>query len=111
MWPCPIPGDSDGATSRRTALSGAHQGECHDTRLPQRSRGDHERGGWMRRGGRNSIKDIWGKRTPHEGEWPVRADERLVEEPDEWVQSCCVLCSNGCALDIGVKGGRIVGVR
>ncbi len=65
----------------------------------------------MRRGGRNSIKDIWGKRTPHEGEWPVRADERLVEEPDEWVQSCCVLCSNGCALDIGVKGGRIVGVR
>ena len=27
------------------------------------------------------------------------------------VQSACVLCSNGCALDIGVKQGRIVGVR
>jgi anaerobic selenocysteine-containing dehydrogenase len=27
------------------------------------------------------------------------------------VQSACVLCSNGCALDIGVKDGRIVGVR
>ncbi|MBV9064911.1 MAG: molybdopterin-dependent oxidoreductase, partial [Methylobacteriaceae bacterium] len=25
--------------------------------------------------------------------------------------SACVLCSNGCALDIGVKDGRIVGVR
>src|SRR5262249_24575814 len=24
---------------------------------------------------------------------------------------CCVLCSNGCALDIGVKDGKIVGVR
>ena len=27
------------------------------------------------------------------------------------MQSCCVLCSNGCALDIGVKEGKIVGVR
>ena len=31
--------------------------------------------------------------------------------PDRWVQSCCVLCSAGCGLDIGVKDGRIVGVR
>lgn len=38
-------------------------------------------------------------------------DERLAEEPDKWVQSACVLCSNGCACDIGVKDGRIVGVR
>ena len=30
---------------------------------------------------------------------------------DSWVQSACVLCSNGCGLDIGVKDGRIVGVR
>ena len=27
------------------------------------------------------------------------------------MQSACVLCSNGCGLDIGVKDGRIVGVR
>jgi anaerobic selenocysteine-containing dehydrogenase len=38
-------------------------------------------------------------------------DERLNEEPDRWVQSACVLCTNGCGLDIGVKDGRIVGVR
>jgi anaerobic selenocysteine-containing dehydrogenase len=43
--------------------------------------------------------------------WPVRVDERTTEEPERWVQSACVLCSNGCALDIGVRGGRIVGAR
>jgi ferredoxin-nitrate reductase len=62
---------------------------------------------------RDSITDIWGDRTPFEGEgqWPVRVDQRTFEEPDNWVQSACVLCSNGCACDIGVKDGRIVGVR
>src|SRR3954470_19585512 len=62
---------------------------------------------------RDSVKDVWGPRTPYrgEGDWPERVDERLAAEPDRWVQSCCVLCSNGCALDIAVKGGRIVGVR
>src|SRR5215213_5568272 len=60
---------------------------------------------------RDSITDIWGERTPHEGEWPVRVDERTLEVPDRWVQSACVLCSTGCALDIGVKDGRMVGVR
>ncbi|MDB5234666.1 MAG: molybdopterin oxidoreductase [Hymenobacter sp.] len=60
---------------------------------------------------RDSIQDIWGARTPYNGEWPVRIDERTTEEPDHWVQSACVLCSNGCGCDIGVKDGRIVGVR
>ena len=62
---------------------------------------------------RSSISDVWGERTPFRGErqWPVRIDELLSEEPERWVQSACVLCSNGCGLDIGVKGGRIVGVR
>jgi anaerobic selenocysteine-containing dehydrogenase len=62
---------------------------------------------------RNSIEDIWGERTPYAGEdqWPERRDERTLEEPDRWVQSACVLCSNGCGCDIGVKDGRIVGVR
>src|SRR4051794_31702955 len=62
---------------------------------------------------RDSIADIWGPRQPYEGEdqWPARVDEQLAEEPDRWVQSCCVLCTNGCGLDIGVKDGRIVGVR
>ncbi len=60
---------------------------------------------------RDSIKNIWGERTPYQGEWPVRSDQRTNEEPDKWVQSACVLCSNGCGMDIGVKDGRIVGVR
>ena len=47
------------------------------------------------------------------GRGPVARPRRpaTAEEPDRWVRSCCVLCSNGCGLDIGVKDGRIVGVR
>jgi anaerobic selenocysteine-containing dehydrogenase len=62
---------------------------------------------------RDSIHDIWGPRTPFYGEkqWPVRVDEHVSERPDRWVQSCCILCSTGCGLDIGVKDGKIVGVR
>lgn len=62
---------------------------------------------------RDSITDIWGPRTGFEGQqqWPVRVDERTTETPDRWVQSACVLCSNGCGVDIGVKDDRIVGVR
>ncbi|GAB3236919.1 nitrate reductase [Hymenobacter seoulensis] len=60
---------------------------------------------------RNSITDIWGPRTGYEGQWPARVDEHTEEEPERWVQSACVLCSNGCGMDIGVKEGRIVGVR
>lgn len=62
---------------------------------------------------RNSIQDIWGDRTPFrgQGQWPERVDYRVSEEPDRWVQSACVLCSNGCGLDIAVRQGRIVGVR
>jgi len=60
---------------------------------------------------RDSITDIWGERTPYSGQWPVRVDQCTSEEPDTWVQSACILCSNGCGIDIGVKNGRIVGVR
>jgi anaerobic selenocysteine-containing dehydrogenase len=60
---------------------------------------------------RDSIANIWGERTPYVGDWPVRVNERVSEEPDHWVQSACILCSNGCGMDIGVKDGRIVGVR
>src|SRR4051794_5764944 len=70
-----------------------------------------KRGKCMSHQSRNSIKDVWGKRTPYEAEWPMRVDQRVAGEPDHWVQSCCVLCSNGCALDIGVKNGQIIGVR
>ena len=62
---------------------------------------------------RDSIQAIWGERTPFKGEgfWPERVDEKLSEEPDRWVQSACVLCSNGCGVEVGVKEGRLVGVR
>ena len=63
---------------------------------------------------RDSIRDIWGPSGP-----PIRARDGgrsgwtsgRSETPERWVQSCCVLCSNGCGMDIGVKDGRIVGVR
>ncbi|GAA2541567.1 molybdopterin oxidoreductase family protein [Pseudonocardia hydrocarbonoxydans] len=64
------------------------------------------------------ISDIWGARTPHarDESWPVRVDMHLdgdvgEADVDRWVQSACVLCSNGCACDIAVKDGRMVGVR
>ena len=42
-----------------------------------------------------------------------RTDTNLAieGEPDKWVHSACVLCSNGCGLDIAVKDGHIAGVR
>jgi anaerobic selenocysteine-containing dehydrogenase len=61
--------------------------------------------------------DVWGRRTPHatSDPWPERADEYLDDGVDEgaveWHQSACVLCSNGCGMDIGVVDGRMVGVR
>jgi anaerobic selenocysteine-containing dehydrogenase len=64
------------------------------------------------------IGDIWGPRTPHarDAAWPVRVDQELADgltadQVDSWVRSACVLCSNGCACDIAVKDGRMVGVR
>jgi hypothetical protein len=32
-----------------------------------------------------------------------------MQDPDQWIQSCCVLCTNGCGLDIGIKDGRRYG--
>ncbi|MBI5159924.1 MAG: nitrate reductase [Micrococcales bacterium] len=64
------------------------------------------------------IADIWGQRTPFARDelWPVRRDQKLAEgltdaDVERWVQSACTLCSNGCACDIAVKDGRMVGVR
>ena len=59
------------------------------------------------------IADPWGSRTPYPrgGDWPVRVDEHTDGPVERWVESACVLCSHGCGLDIGVRDGRIVGVR
>jgi hypothetical protein len=60
--------------------------------------------------------DVWGERTPFAGgsERPARVETNLAvpeSELERWVQSACVLCSNGCGMDIAVAGGRIVGMR
>jgi ferredoxin-nitrate reductase len=64
----------------------------------------------------NRTADVWGERVPFAGgsEWPIRVDSHLevaANAVERWVQSACVLCSNGCGLDIAVADGRIVGVR
>ena len=55
---------------------------------------------------RNSVTDIWGARTPYHHDWPVRVDEQPSDTPESWAQSACLLCSNGCGLDIGVRTAR-----
>ncbi|WP_338774577.1 molybdopterin oxidoreductase family protein [Nocardia vulneris] len=64
------------------------------------------------------IAEPWGVRTPYgRGEkWPVRTDMFLedgvrAETVDRWVPSASVLHSNGDAMDIAVRDGRVVGVR
>jgi ferredoxin-nitrate reductase len=60
---------------------------------------------------RDSINDVWGPRAPYDEVWSERVDETTAEPVEAWVQSACILCSNGCGLEIGVRNGRIVGVR
>ncbi|MBA3950549.1 MAG: nitrate reductase [Rubrobacter sp.] len=64
------------------------------------------------------IANPWGERTPfgRDEEWPLRVDRFLdegvnEEDVDAWVQTASILHSNGDAMDIAVKDGRIVGVR
>jgi len=64
------------------------------------------------------ISDTWGQRTPYARGtvWPARVDQHLEpgvpeEAVQQWVQSACLLCSNGCGVDIAVQDGRMVGVR
>src|SRR3954453_23885209 len=64
------------------------------------------------------IAEPWGTRTPYGAgeQWPARRDSFLGEglelgAVDRWVQTASLLHSNGDAMDIAVKDGRIVGVR
>jgi anaerobic selenocysteine-containing dehydrogenase len=64
------------------------------------------------------IAEPWGGRTPYprHGAWPTRVDTYLAEgvkedEVQRWVQSASILHSDGDAMDIAVKDGRMVGVR
>jgi anaerobic selenocysteine-containing dehydrogenase len=64
------------------------------------------------------IAEPWGTRTPYarDARWPVRVDTRLddgvrPEDVDAWVPTASILHSNGDALDVAVRDGRMVGVR
>jgi ferredoxin-nitrate reductase len=65
------------------------------------------------------IEDPWGARTPYGAgdEWPARGDMQLAagvvaeDDVERWVPSASLLHSNGDALDIAVKDGRVAGVR
>ena len=64
------------------------------------------------------VTDIWGARTPHAPAtpWPDRVDSFLVDDlteadVEQWVRGACLLCSNGCGLEVAVADGRMVGVR
>lgn len=68
--------------------------------------------------GTDRITNPWGERTPYgPGEtWPQRVDVHLADgvteaDVERWAQSASILHSNGDAMDIAVKDGRIVGVR
>jgi anaerobic selenocysteine-containing dehydrogenase len=72
----------------------------------------------MRRIVSDRIAHVYGTSTPHPRGtvWPARVDQYLDpgvtdDDVDSWVQSACLLCSNGCGCDIAVKDGRMVGVR
>lgn len=64
------------------------------------------------------IAQPWGGRTPYarHGDWPVRVDTYLADgvapgEVERWVQAASILHSDGDAMDIAVRNGRMVGVR
>ncbi|NMR19285.1 molybdopterin oxidoreductase family protein [Cellulomonas fimi] len=64
------------------------------------------------------IAEPWGTRTPYGAgsPWPTRVDTYLAagtsaEDVERWVQTASILHSNGDALDIAVRDGRMVGVR
>ncbi|MEU0441811.1 nitrate reductase [Streptomyces sp. NPDC006186] len=64
------------------------------------------------------VQNPWGPRTPYAPgtPWPPRTDLHLApgiaeDQVDRWVPAASVLHSNGDAMDIAVRQGRIVGVR
>ncbi|THA75591.1 nitrate reductase [Streptomyces sp. A0642] len=64
------------------------------------------------------IAEPWGSRTPYaRGEsWPARMDTHLAEgvapdTVDRWVRTASILHSDGDAMDVAVRDGRMVGVR
>ncbi|MFF8816189.1 molybdopterin oxidoreductase family protein [Streptomyces pactum] len=64
------------------------------------------------------IADPWGGRTPYRRHqpWPARVDTFLEpgtgpQSVQRWVQTASILHSDGDAMDIAVRDGRMVGVR
>src|SRR4051794_4420632 len=89
---------------------------CMRVRLPGMSRAAVAEGAFMTE--RDRIAEPWGSRTPYAAgdPWPERVDAFLEdglsqEQVERWVPSASILHSNGDAMDIAVRAGRIVGVR
>lgn len=64
------------------------------------------------------IAEPWGTRTPYAPgtPWPARVDSFLQDgvtpqDVQRWVPTASLLHSNGDAMDIAVRDGRVVGVR
>ncbi|MFG2719748.1 molybdopterin oxidoreductase family protein [Streptomyces sp. NPDC048416] len=64
------------------------------------------------------IAEPWGARTPYarRAPWPVRVDTYLADgtteaDVQQWVRAASILHSDGDAMDIAVRDGRMVGVR
>lgn len=64
------------------------------------------------------VAHPWGARAPYGkgAPWPVRVDLQLAEgvteaDVERWVPAASLLHSNGDAMDVAVREGRIVGVR
>jgi len=59
------------------------------------------------------IANPWGERTPYGPgqEWPERVDEHGETSEVAWFPTASILHSNGDALDIAVRDGRMAGVR
>lgn len=76
----------------------------------------HPRGRPSRPPGR--IAEPWGRRTPYGAgeQWPERVDSFLAgglaaAEVDQWFPTASNLHSNGDAMELAVRDGRLVGVR
>src|SRR5205823_2417611 len=101
-----------------TGRAGGRRRHPEPDRRPGARAGDPTATLTSRRPMTDRIADPWGTVHPlaRGDEWTGRVDSFLdaglaPEDVDAWVQSACVLCSNGCGLDIAVKDGRMVGIR
>lgn len=108
---CQVITYGDGVCVEREGLAGEEAGTRSAT-------SPHRGGRTIVNSSPDRIADPWGVRTPYApgDPWPARTDLHLAdgvteEDVEQWVPSASILHSNGDAMDIAVRDGRIVGVR